>query len=217
MGDVYLIGGPELTHPADCQVFVVDGGPLALVDAGAGESFESLVKNIREVGLDPQNLKYALVTHAHIDHIGALAQFQEKYGLEVLAGEGDAPAIETGRGTGAEFYGLPYRPCPVVRRVRREETLGLGRHQLHIIPIPGHTPGSLAIYCDLGKRVLFGQDVHGPYVPAWGADPAQAALSLKKLLALKADILCEGHFGIIQPAAEVETYIRGYLEALGGG
>ncbi len=32
------------------------------------------------------------------------------------------------------------------------------------------------------------------------------------LLGLKADILCEGHFGVIRPEAEVEKYIRKYLE-----
>jgi len=34
---------------------------------------------------------------------------------------------------------------------------------------------------------------------------------LKKLLSLKADILCEGHFGIYQPAEEVERYIKSFL------
>jgi hypothetical protein len=34
---------------------------------------------------------------------------------------------------------------------------------------------------------------------------------MEKLLALEADILCEGHFGIFQPKARVAAYIRGYL------
>jgi len=84
-----------------------------------------------------------------------------------------------------------------------------------VIHIPGHTAGSIAAYLDAdNRRVLFGQDIHGPYYPEWGADPAQAKLSLQKLIELKADILCEGHFGIYQPAAAIERYIRGYLDSL---
>jgi len=59
-------------------------------------------------------------------------------------------------------------------------------------------------------------DIHGPYMPAWGADPAQAATSRQRLSDLKADIFCEGHFGIYQPASEVEQYITGYLHELPG-
>ena len=84
-----------------------------------------------------------------------------------------------------------------------------------VIHIPGHTPGSVAACTDIdSKRILFGQDIHGPYMPQWGADPKQAAASLKKLIALKADILCEGHFGICQPAIEVKRYIQYYLDSL---
>jgi len=35
---------------------------------------------------------------------------------------------------------------------------------------------------------------------------------MKKLLALEADILCEGHFGIFQPKENVKRYINGYLK-----
>ena len=34
---------------------------------------------------------------------------------------------------------------------------------------------------------------------------------MNKLLELKADILCEGHFGIYKPKERVERYIKGYL------
>jgi glyoxylase-like metal-dependent hydrolase (beta-lactamase superfamily II) len=93
--------------------------------------------------------------------------------------------------------------------------LRYGSYELKVIHIPGHTPGSIAAYIDMdNKRILFGQDVHGPYYAQWGGDPAQAKLSLQKLIELKADILCEGHFGIYQPAAAVERYIQGYIDSL---
>ena len=214
--DVYMVGGGDLSDPYDCGVYLVDGGDLMLVDSGAGGSFDKLVSNIAKLGLKPEKLKSILVTHAHIDHIGALHEFRKAYGLQVIAHELDADAIEQGGGVAAEAYGVSYTPCRVDVRIRGEEdSLRIGRHEVRLIHIPGHTPGSIAAYLDIDrKRVLFGQDIHGPYYPEWGADRAQAKQSLKKLLGLKADILCEGHFGIYQPAGEVERYIRGYMDSL---
>ena len=83
------------------------------------------------------------------------------------------------------------------------------------IHIPGHTQGSIAVHVNIaGKRVLFGQDIHGPYEVAWGGDASQAVISLQRLIDIKADILCEGHFDIYQPASEVRKYIEGYLYQL---
>ena len=66
-----------------------------------------------------------------------------------------------------------------------------------------------------GKRVLFGQDIHGPFLPAFGSDIGRWRASMEKLLALRADILCEGHFGIFRSADQVEAYIRTYLKEHG--
>ena len=211
--DVYIIGGAELSHPYDCCVYLLDAGDLVLIDSGAGRSFDKLVANIRSLGFDPKKLRAILATHAHIDHIGALYQFQEVFGVQVIAHESDAKAIEQGTGDGAETYGVDYLPCHVDVKIQRsEESLIFRVYELKIIHIPGHTPGSVAAYIDIEqKRVLFGQDIHGPYYQEWGADPKQAKLSLQKLIDLRADILCEGHFGIYQPATTVERYIGGYL------
>jgi glyoxylase-like metal-dependent hydrolase (beta-lactamase superfamily II) len=214
--DVYMVGGSDISHPYDCGVYLLDAGDLVLIDSGAGMSFDRLVSNIEKLGFDPKKLKTILVTHAHIDHIGSLHRFQKEFGVRIIAHELDADAIE-GRGeVAAEAYRVAYTPCHVNLRIKgAEETLKLGKYELKVIHIPGHTPGSIAAYVDIDKqRVLFGQDIHGPYYPEWGADPALAKLSLQKLVDLNADILCEGHFGIYQPASEVKRYIQQYVNSL---
>jgi glyoxylase-like metal-dependent hydrolase (beta-lactamase superfamily II) len=214
--DVWMVASGVLSDPEDACAYLVDGGlELALIDSGAGRSFSRIDANIRGGGFDPRKLKYLVATHAHIDHVGALAAFREEYGCKVVAHKLDVMGIESGRGIGAEFYGVGYRPCPVDLPVEQGRELAVGRYRLKLVHIPGHTPGSLAVVMDMkGKRVLFGQDIHGPYMQEWGADPRQAKSSLRELVALKADILCEGHFGIIQPATEVRDYIQRYLDGL---
>jgi glyoxylase-like metal-dependent hydrolase (beta-lactamase superfamily II) len=214
--EVYAVGDGDLSHPFDCSIYLVDFGELVLIDSGAGKSFDRLVSNIETLGFDPRKLTTVLATHAHIDHIGSLHEFQREFGARVIAHELDARGIEEGRGIAAEAYGVLYTPCRVDVIIHgSQEVLVFGDHELNVIHIPGHTPGSIAAYLDTGgRRVLFGQDVHGPYYPAWGADPAKARTSLQKLVELKADSLCEGHFGVYEPASAVEEYIQGYIDML---
>ena len=186
-----------------------------LIDSGAGESYEKLLANIAKLDFNPKDLKAVLATHAHIDHIGSLYRFQNDYGIQVIAHELDADAIESGRGTAADAYGVSYTPCKVDQGLKgHQKTLQYEKYELEVLHIPGHTAGSIAAYVDIeGRRVLFGQDIHGPYFPHWGADLAAARQSLQKLIDLKADILCEGHFGIYRGKDTVENYIRSYMRS----
>lgn len=211
--DIYMIGGAEISHPYDCCVYLIDAGELILVDTGAGKSFERLVENIRTLGFVPEKLDSIFITHSHIDHIGALSQFRQEYNIKVIAHELDAKAIESGEWVGAEIYGVEYKPCSVdIKLQKAQHSFNFSKHELKTLHIPGHTIGSIAVYMDIGsKRILFGQDIHGPYEIEWGSNLNQAIISLQKLIDLRADILCEGHFGIYQPSSEVRRYIESYL------
>lgn len=214
--DIYMVGSSELTHPYDCCIYLIDAGELILVDTGAGKSFEQIVANIKSLDLNIEKLKTVIVTHAHIDHMGALHKFQESFNVRIIAHRLDTTAIESGIGVGAEYYGVNYSACHVdVKIAVPEMLLQFGNYELGVVHIPGHTPGSIVVYMNVdGKRILFGQDIHGPYNRAWRADPVITRISLQKLIDLKADILCEGHFGVFQPASAVEEYIREYLDSL---
>ena len=57
---------------------------------------------------------------------------------------------------------------------------------MHCLHTPGHTPGSISLYLDREeKRVLFGQDIHGPFHAAFGSDIEEWKKSMQVLLALK--------------------------------
>lgn len=213
---VYMVGGPELTGERDCCVYLVDGGDkLALVDTGVGDSCEAILKNIRFLGLDPSLLMYVVATHGHIDHIGGLRYFQSR-GAKVVCHELEIGAVAEGRPelTGASYYGVKYQPVKIDVVLSGETPELLVGDVMICCPFtPGHTPGGISPYLDIkGTRILFGQDIHGPFDPSWGADIKKWRESMKKLLELKADILCEGHFGVYQPAYQVQSNIEYYLK-----
>ena len=214
---IYLIGGPNITSADDAAIYLIDfAGDLLMIDAGAGKSSAQIVRNIEMLGLNPANISHLILTHCHIDHIGSAPFFKQKYGTKILIHELDAKAMETGDSlkTAANCYGTTFPPTKVdIKLTDSDEILKFGTEQLHCLHTPGHTPGSIALYLDRGgKRVLFGQDIHGPFNAQFGSDIEAWKKSMQALLALNADILCEGHFGIYQPKDKVRDYIEGFLE-----
>jgi len=67
----------------------------------------------------------------------------------------------------------------------------------------------------MAKRVLFGQDLHGPLLEEFGSSLAYWDQSTLRLLDLEADILCEGHFGIYGGKKSVANYIHSFRRQYG--
>jgi glyoxylase-like metal-dependent hydrolase (beta-lactamase superfamily II) len=207
---VYLIGGPNISRSDDAAVFMIDfNGELVMIDAGAGRSSRILQKNIEEEGLNPKAISTLILTHCHIDHIGSAPYFRDNFGCKIVIHDLDADAVEEGDPvrTAANWYETSFPPTKI-----DHEILRFAEQELHCLHTPGHTPGSISVYLDRGgKRILFGQDIHGPFMSSFGSNIEHWKQSMHKLLALQADILCEGHFGIFRPREKVEQYIQGYL------
>ena len=213
---VYAVGGPGLSAPEDAFVYLVDAGnELVLIDAGVGYGIGRIEDNIRALGFEPALIWHIVATHCHIDHIGGLAAWKERYGSKIIAHDLDRAGIEGENNelTAASMYGVDYRPVKVDELLHSEqEKLSLGDLEFNFLHTPGHTPGSICVYIDTKDgRVLFGQDIHGPFSPAWGSDLSQWRISMKKLIALQADILCEGHSGVYR-GEKVNNYIESYLK-----
>jgi glyoxylase-like metal-dependent hydrolase (beta-lactamase superfamily II) len=92
------------------------------------------------------------------------------------------------------------------------QTIPVGSGEVIAHHCPGHSPGSLVFTAVLAvQTVLFGQDIHGPLHPSLLSDRSQYRDSLTFLLSLKADILCERHFGVYKGRENVRNFIRNYL------
>jgi glyoxylase-like metal-dependent hydrolase (beta-lactamase superfamily II) len=199
------------------MVYALDLGALVLIDCGAGPGWPRIRDEMVSVGLQPEQVHTLVLTHGHVDHIGAAHRVRAMSGCRVVAHQGDLGAIQSGDPvrTAAAWYDLELPGCPVDHVMTGErETLSFPRGDLALIHAPGHTPGSLVALTILGdRRVLFGQDIHGPFHPDFGSDLARWRESMATILALEADLLCEGHFGVFQPAARARRFIEGQLSA----
>jgi glyoxylase-like metal-dependent hydrolase (beta-lactamase superfamily II) len=217
--NIFVVGGPEITDSRDGCVYLINLGELVLIDSGAGWSLDKIIKNIEDLGFGSKNPSKILLTHCHIDHIGGAPGIREKYGTKIYIHKLDTPPLEDGDpiSTAANWYQTSFPPTPVdVKLNLPEEILKIGAEKIVCLHTPGHTPGSISIYMDReGKRILFGQDLHGPLLEEFGSNLNDWDRSTKKLLDLNADILCEGHFGIYKTKKEVKDYIMSYRRQYG--
>jgi len=217
--DIYIVGGPDITDERDGCAYLMNLGELILIDTGAGWSVDKIINNIQKLGFNGKNLKKILLTHCHIDHIGGVPELKKRFGSKIYIHKLDAPPLENGDPilTAANWYQTSFPPTPVdVKFNLPEEILTIDHQKIICIHTPGHTPGSICIYLDKdGKRVLFGQDLHGPILEEFGSNLEDYGRSTKKILDLNADILCEGHFGIYKTKKDVRNYILSYRRQYG--
>ncbi|MBP8744515.1 MAG: MBL fold metallo-hydrolase [Syntrophorhabdus sp.] len=216
---VFLVGSSNISDSRDCMVYLLDLGELIMIDTGAGPGVSKIISNIRYFGFDPAKLSTIILTHCHIDHVGGAHEFKKRFDVRLVMHNSDIDVVERGdtKMTAAHWYGVPFAPLKIDKRLmQEEERLSFGQHELICFHTPGHTPGSISVYINMsGKRILFGQDIHGPFLPEFGSDIVLWQASMKKLLSLKADVLCEGHFGVFRPNDKVTEYIERYLEEYG--
>jgi len=214
--NLWQVGGSGLTDPADAAAYLIRfDDKAALIDAGCGQGHLLLRKHIADCLRPSGQLEYLLLTHCHFDHTGGAEAVRKEFGCRIVAHELDAVYLESGDNevTAASWYGARLKPLTIDIKLQGDEsTLAVGAGRLTAIHWPGHSPGSVVYttYLD-GQLVLFGQDVHGPIHPALLSDERQYQDSLKKLLALDADLLLEGHYGIFRTRKEVREFIQSFI------
>ncbi|MFX1564873.1 MAG: MBL fold metallo-hydrolase [Promethearchaeota archaeon] len=215
----YCIGGPNITDPDDCFIYLVDlDGHLVLIDAGIGRSTDRLLDNLKKLSLDSTKIELLILTHEHIDHIGGAAPLQKRLKFRIAAHEKAVQPITQGDpiATAANHYRMEVVPTSIDLPLTKDAgVIPIGAGDLRYLHIPGHTPGSIVLYFTDGeRRVLFGQDLHGPFNSAWGSNITQWQTSMKLVLALEADILCEGHYGVYRGKSAVRQFIFGLLKQI---
>ena len=126
-------------------------GEGALIDPGDEAARIALA-------VEQTNLEIAriIVTHAHIDHVGAVAALVDEYACPVLMHAEAEPMLQQ-LPTQAMMMGLRFGKVPAVdRHVEDEEVLEVGGLSLKSLYTPGHAPGHLAFYVESEGLVFAG-------------------------------------------------------------
>ncbi|MDA3853515.1 MAG: MBL fold metallo-hydrolase [Bacteroidales bacterium] len=88
-----------------------------------------------------------LNTHLHIDHIAGNAFLKDHFGLSPMAHEGDIFIYERAPEQAATF-GFPMEKTPpkVGTILNEGDVVEFGKEKLHVLHVPGHSPGSICFY-----------------------------------------------------------------------
>ena len=141
--------------------------------------------------------RHVLLTHAHFDHIGAVADVVEATGAPLAIHPGELPLLRANGG--AQAFGLALRPSPAPDVLLEPgQPLQAGALRFDVLFVPGHTPGHVAFYHAEGQAVFSGDVLFQPGIGRTdlpGGHYATLMRSLREvLLQLPEDtVVCSGH------------------------
>jgi len=167
-----------------------------IVDPG-GEG-ERLIEEVEATGA---TLDAIWITHAHVDHLGAIASIKRKWDVPIYLHPLDRRLYEAASRQ-AEVYGIPFEEPPAPDREFSDgQRIKVGDREMRVMHAPGHAPGHVVIHGDgiaLVGDCLFAGSIGRTDLPF--SNPPQLAATLEKLAALPPET-------IVYPGHGVETTI----------
>lgn len=116
-----------------------------LLDGGMPQMAGHLLDNMKARGVAPQDLRLILLSHAHADHAGPVAELKRRSGAHVVANAESAVLLARGGSDDLHFGdGITYPPANADRIVMDGEVVEVGGIEFTAHFMPGHTPGSTA-------------------------------------------------------------------------
>ncbi|WP_457637965.1 MBL fold metallo-hydrolase [Oceanithermus sp.] len=201
--------------PLEARAYLVWREPARAVLLDPGAEPEKLLAWVEGFAVE---LEAVLLTHAHFDHVGAVAAVVEKRHLPVYLHPRALPVYRRAAASAARWgFAIPQPPEePLVALEEGSLNLGPGFTVLHL---PGHCPGHVAFYQPEAGTVFSGDVLFAGGVGRWdipSADREELVASINKLFGLPDEtIVYPGHGPETTLAAERETnrYVRQWLAA----
>lgn len=132
--NVYYVG----PQSASTYIIKTDQG-LILIDPTFDYFVDSIVDNIRAIGLNPKDVKYILISHGHWDHTAGVAGMQKATGAKVGMAAGDWDIYET------PDPNHTFERIPRDLVLKEGDVIELGNTTVQLYVTPGHTPGCLTM------------------------------------------------------------------------
>ena len=195
-----------------------------IIDTGMG--LRPLVEEVASLAERPVT---AIMTHSHFDHAGGLHQFDCRCGHALEAPIIAAPTAantvaDTGYVRAETFTALPYegfshldylvKPSPLTQTLDEGDVMDLGDRSFKVFHLPGHSPGSIALF-EQETGILFSGDVvyDGDLLDSlYHSDPAQLRESLRRVQELPLTTIHGGHypsFGRQRLTEIIDDYLSG--------
>jgi 2-aminobenzoylacetyl-CoA thioesterase len=214
----------------------------AIIEGGISALGPILRRQLAELGVGPDFVRQAVVTHAHPDHVMAIPLLRELFpGITVIASDRAAATLGIEKAiaffqqidtmlTGALtksglIAGEPPPPhmaenrIAVDRVVREGDQIAVDDTAWTVLETPGHSDCSIALH-DSAHRMLVISDASGYYMPAtetwWPGyltDYAAYLRSLERLAGLEAEVLCLSHNGAIRGGEAIRSYFADAIAA----
>ena len=182
----------------NCNMYYF-GEPLnILFDIGLKNYIDLRFNEMKEDGLDPQNINYLINTHCHPDHFEGSILFKDKdikvgmFKDEITFYKEQGPAF-------FRMFGMPFPDYDFDLELK-EGTWKVGNTELEIIHTPGHSPGSISIYWPEQKALVCGDLIFEQSfgrVDFPGGDAQKLIDSIKRISSLDIEILLPGHMNFI--------------------
>jgi metallo-beta-lactamase class B len=144
---------------------------IILIDTNfAWATQPEIIDGMTKLGLNPRDITYVIISHAHGDHDQGAAELQSRYGAKVVMGEADW--VSTLQRAPTAAGGVPKKDITVGADGSK---VTLGDTTVTIVPTPGHTPGTLSYVFpvkDQGKTVMVAYS-GGTLTGAFGTDASR--------------------------------------------
>lgn len=228
-------------RPETAAVYLrVDGREAAFIEANTAHALPTLLATLEAHGLEPGDVRYVIVTHAHLDHAaGASALLSACPNATLLCHPRAkknlvdptrliSSAVRVyGEATFASLYG---RLEPIAEQRVREladgEEVWLGRARMRALHTAGHAKHHLVVHDERHDTVFTG-DAFGLVYPALQRDgrfafpstspidfdAAEALASLERILALAPRSVCLTHFGQYEDLEPIAAQLRRWIHA----
>lgn len=165
--DLYFVGGRSVTAWA---IDTSEG--IVLIDAMNDEQLaqDYIVAGLEKMGLDPADIIYVIITHAHGDHYGGAEYLRDTFGARLAMSDVDWKALEDQR-SGVTAAANPRWGAGPERDITLAdgEKLTFGDTELTILVTPGHTLGTISLLMPVSDNGVMHQ------AALWGGTGQPAA------------------------------------------
>ncbi len=197
--NLYAIPGPYSAANGVIYILKTSAG-LLQIDTGARKDVETIyLPGMKQLGLDPADVKVIVIAHGHGDHFGGAPYMQEHYHPQIYMSAADWDYMQLVPPP-QQAQAQPNIPPKVDKFITDGEPIVLGDVKVIPVLIPGHTPGSLGLIFpvkDGGKTHMAGM-VGGGMLPQGSPDQMKVFLHSLSLFEdwakrMKVDVELQNH------------------------